>query len=149
MGYHAHILTAAATGSTETLSSELLRTAMEYNGPLPACLLMGGESTVIVKGTGKGGRNQQFALQAGLKLRQPNITILSGGTDGTDGPTDAAGAMVNMEIMNEAAAMGKNAREALSNNDAYTFFDGTKGLIRTGPTQTNVMDIMLALITDR
>jgi hydroxypyruvate reductase len=108
---------------------------------------MGGESTVVVSGKGLGGRNQQFALSAGITLQpHPHITILSAGTDGTDGPTDAAGAVVNAAIMQQATAMGLDPFKYLENNDAYHFFEQTGGLIKTGPTQTNVMDVMLAII---
>lgn len=141
LGYHPQIISSTVTGSVYALSGDLVQRAIDYKGPLPACLLMGGESTITVKGSGLGGRNQQFALYAGTKL-SPHITILSGGTDGTDGPTDAAGAIVNTSVM----ANGKNADAYLQNNDAYHFFEGTGALLLTGPTQTNVMDIMLALV---
>ncbi|WP_295116773.1 DUF4147 domain-containing protein [uncultured Chitinophaga sp.] len=147
LGYHTIILTSAASGLVQDLSMELVQQAIQYKGPMPACLLMGGESTVQVTGKGKGGRNQQFALQAGIALQgHPGITILSGGTDGTDGPTDAAGAMMNTVIMQEAAALRRDAATCLANNNAYHFFENTSGHIMTGPTQTNVMDVMLALI---
>jgi hydroxypyruvate reductase len=147
LGYHTSIINSAVSGLVSDLSQELVRQAVHYTGTLPACLLMGGECTIQVTGNGKGGRNQQFALQAGIALKEhPHITVLSGGTDGTDGPTDAAGAMANAGIMNEAAVLGKDAEVGLADNDAYHFFENTSGHIRTGPTQTNVMDIMIALI---
>jgi hydroxypyruvate reductase len=109
---------------------------------------MGGESTVTVTGHGLGGRNQHLALAAGLLLAaQPDITILSAGTDGTDGPTDAAGAVTDCELMLSAAAQGLDAAHYLHQHDAYHFFEKAGGLIKTGPTQTNVMDIMLAIIS--
>ncbi|UYQ91870.1 DUF4147 domain-containing protein [Chitinophaga horti] len=144
-GYHTSILTDTATGVVEDLCQQILQAAHQYKGPLPACLLMGGESTVIVTGNGKGGRNQQLALLAGQAL-PAHLTILCGGTDGTDGPTDAAGAMVNADIMKAATALGRDAQVYLANNDAYHFFEQTEGLIHTGPTQTNVMDIIIILI---
>jgi glycerate 2-kinase len=146
-GYDTHILSSTATGHAHTLAQELSQRAIEWKGPRPACLLMGGESTVTVKGKGKGGRNQQLALAAAITLQShPNITLLSAGTDGTDGPTDAAGAVVNAAILEEALHQGLAPAVYLHNNDAYHFFEKTRGLIRTGPTQTNVMDVMIALI---
>lgn len=144
LGYYPQIISSTVTGGVHELSDHLVQRAIDYKGPLPGCLLMGGESTITVKGNGLGGRNQEFALYAGTKLPS-HITLLSGGTDGTDGPTDAAGAIVNAAVM---AATGKNPGEYLQNNDAYHFFEGTGALLFTGPTQTNVMDIMLALVVD-
>jgi hydroxypyruvate reductase len=146
-GYHTTLLSSTVTGNAHTLAQALAQQAIRWAGPRPACLLMGGESTVIVTGQGLGGRNQQLALAAGITLQShPHITILSAGTDGTDGPTDAAGAVVNATIMKRAAALGLNPVTYLENNDAYHFFERTGGLIKTGPTQTNVMDVMMAII---
>lgn len=146
-GYHTHMLTSTATGNAHTLAQELARQAIQWKGPRPACLLMGGESTVTVKGKGLGGRNQQLALAAGMALAShPHITLLSAGTDGTDGPTDAAGAVVNAAILQAATAQGLEPAAYLEDNDAYHFFEKAGGLIKTGPTQTNVMDVMIALI---
>ena len=147
LGYHTVLLSSSVTGNAQTLAQALAQQAIRWSGPRPACLLMGGESTVIVTGQGLGGRNQQLALAAGIPIEShPNITILSAGTDGTDGPTDAAGAVVNAGIMQQAAAQGLDPHSYLENNDAYHFFEKAGGLIKTGPTQTNVMDVMLALI---
>lgn len=146
-GLHTTLLSSSVSGNAHTLAQALAQQAIRWTGPRPACLLMGGESTVNVTGNGLGGRNQQFALSAGITLQShPHITILSAGTDGTDGPTDAAGAVVNAAIMQEAAAHGRDPFKYLENNDAYHFFEHTNGLIKTGPTQTNVMDVMLAII---
>jgi hydroxypyruvate reductase len=117
----------------------------------PSCILLGGETTVTISGNGKGGRNQEFALAAFVHLAQTekNIgiqIILSAGTDGSDGPTDATGAFVDDEIICKAKELELDAASYLSNNDAYHFFKKTGGLIITGPTQTNVMDIVLALV---
>jgi glycerate-2-kinase len=114
----------------------------------PACLLFGGETTVTVRGKGKGGRNQEFALAALLVLKdmpQPHI-LFSCGSDGTDGPTDAAGAFISPEIYRAVTAANLDPLFYLQNNDAYHFFEQAGGLIKTGPTGTNVMDIGIVLI---
>lgn len=116
-------------------------------GPLPICLVQGGETTVTVRGEGKGGRNQEIALAAALEVAgTPDILILSAGTDGTDGPTDAAGAVADGTTISRAAAAGLDARDHLARNDAYPFFEKLGDLLITGPTRTNVNDLMLALI---
>ncbi len=117
----------------------------------PFCLLKGGETTVTLRGNGKGGRNQEFALAAFVHLIQNEIDndiqiILSAGTDGSDGPTDATGAFIDAEIIRSVKELQLSAADYLLNNDAYHFFKKTGGLIITGPTQTNVMDIVLAII---
>lgn len=148
LGYYTEILTDTATGDAATLGRQLAQQAIDWQGPTPACLLIGGESTVKVTGNGLGGRNQQLALAAGILLQShPHITLLSGGTDGTDGPTDAAGAVVNAAIMQQAATLHLDANAYLQNNDAYHFFEAAGGLLKTGPTQTNVMDIVVVLIS--
>ncbi len=114
----------------------------------PACLLLGGETTVTLRGKGKGGRNQELALAALLAMKnfRKDYLIVSCGTDGTDGPTDAAGGMASPQVWENARAQGVDPLPFLENNDAYHFFRKTGGLIMTGPTGTNVMDIILALI---
>ncbi|MCF6406704.1 glycerate kinase [Chitinophaga filiformis] len=148
LGYSTAVLTSAATGQATSVAADLVAAARDWKGKRPACILMGGESTVTVTGHGLGGRNQHLALAAGMLLvAQPGITILSAGTDGTDGPTDAAGAVADGELMLSAAAQGLDAGHYLAQHDAYHFFEKAGGLIKTGPTQTNVMDIMLAIIS--
>ncbi len=114
----------------------------------PACLIFGGETTVTLRGNGKGGRNQEFALAALLALShlKENYLLLSCGSDGTDGPTDAAGAIASQNVWRIAQEKGLNPAEYLANNDAYHFFEQTGGLIKTGPTGTNVMDVGIVLI---
>jgi glycerate 2-kinase len=147
LGYQPVIITNTLKGEASALGQMLARKAIEYKGTVPACLLYGGESTVTIKGNGLGGRNMELALAAGIDIvSHPNITILSAGTDGTDGPTDAAGAVVNSMIMKKAIDKSCNPVQYLQNNDSYNFFSNTNALIKTGATQTNVMDIMLALI---
>lgn len=113
----------------------------------PACILSGGETTVTIKGNGLGGRNQEFVLAAGLEISGiEKIVLLSGGTDGTDGPTDAAGALVDHTTIDRANLMGLNAKAHLENNDAYPFFKKLGDLLITGPTHTNVMDVRIILV---
>jgi len=113
----------------------------------PACLLSGGETTVTVRGKGKGGRNQELALAmvrelAGLE----GVLVLSAGTDGTDGPTDAAGAFVDGGTLERARKLGLEPEDYLRENDSYNFFEALGDLFVTGPTGTNVMDLQIALI---
>lgn len=112
--------------------------------PRPCLVVAGGETTVTLRGKGRGGRNQELALAAAFALRNvPNVLLASIGTDGNDGPTDAAGAVCDGSTLSEALARGLDPSAALANNDSYTFFDALDGLLRTGPTQTNVNDLYL------
>lgn len=114
---------------------------------LPACVISGGETTVTVRGKGLGGRNQEFALAAAIDIAGHNdLVILSAGTDGTDGPTDAAGAIVDGATVARAERAGLQASKFLANNDSYHFFEPLRGLIRSGPTGTNVADIQIILV---
>lgn len=109
-------------------------------------LLAGGELTLEVRGTGLGGRNQEFALVAGREMeRCAGVVLLAAGTDGTDGPTDAAGAFADGGTWERAHAAGRDPEEALANNDAYPLFDALGDLLRTGPTGTNVNDLAIGL----
>ncbi|MBK5261760.1 MAG: glycerate kinase [Peptostreptococcaceae bacterium] len=111
------------------------------------CLLFAGEPTVNVTGNGMGGRNQHLAIiTAQLIENLSNITFLSGGTDGTDGPTDATGAVVDSFTSQNARILDLNMEQYINNHDSYNFFKQEGGLIITGPTQTNVMDLMVVLI---
>ncbi|RFS21379.1 glycerate kinase [Chitinophaga silvatica] len=149
LGYYSCQLSSTVTGNVDTVAKWLVNSALEYKGTLPACLLAGGETTVVVTGSGKGGRNQQFALTAARLIENyPQITILSAGTDGNDGPTEAAGAIVNASTIKKAKDLQLNPLVFLANNDAWTFFSKVGGLIITGPTNTNVMDIMVVLIRE-
>jgi hydroxypyruvate reductase/glycerate 2-kinase len=114
----------------------------------PVCILSGGETTVMLgSNPGTGGRNQEFVLAALLKLGTlPNVAILSGGTDGEDGPTDAAGAIADAATLQRAANLGLDAADFLERHDAYHFFQATGDLLITGLTQTNVMDVRVLLI---
>ena len=115
--------------------------------PRPACILSGGETTVTIKGHGLGGRNQEFALAGALEISGiEKVVLLSGGTDGTDGPTDASGAVADYTTIQRAKSMGMDPRAHLDNNDAYPFFQKLGDLLITGPTQTNVMDVRILLV---
>jgi len=125
------------------------------SGNEPVCLLSGGETTVAVEGNGLGGRNQELALAFAIAIKgEKGITMLSAGTDGTDGPTDAAGAIVDGETSSLANQYGINPAEYLRNNDSYNFFknldsmSGTHHHLITGPTWTNVMDMQIILVED-
>jgi len=109
----------------------------------PFCLIAGGETTVTIKGEGKGGRNQELALAAAKELAGlDNVLLISLATDGEDGPTDAAGAVATGETIRMAERIGIDAADHLSRNDAYVFFDAIGDLIQTGPSGTNVNDLM-------
>ncbi|RAJ10993.1 hydroxypyruvate reductase [Chitinophaga skermanii] len=143
LGYHVTVLQQHFSGEARDLGQQFIEQAMAYDGATPACLLAGGESTVTVKGEGLGGRNQEMALAAGLALHNtPGITILCAGTDGKDGPTDAAGAYASADIMTTM----QNGASYLQANNAYPFFEQTGSLLKTGATHTNVMDLVVILI---
>jgi hydroxypyruvate reductase len=115
--------------------------------PRPACLVWGGETTVTVRGRGRGGRNQELALSAAQSIAGlPGVLLMALGTDGTDGPTDAAGAVATGETVARAHALGLDPAAHLANNDAYPFFNALDDLIRTGPTGTNVNDLLFLFV---
>jgi len=151
LGFSPLILSSTMQGEAREVGrahGEILREVARSGHPLrgPACILSGGETTVTVRGNGRGGRNQEFALAAAAAIDGLNETlVLSAGTDGTDGPTDAAGAIATGRTMERARQLGLDAREYLMKNNSYAFFDGLGDLIRTGPTGTNVMDIHMLL----
>ena len=151
LGYSAAILSSAISGETREAAavlSTILREVVQHGAPLrpPACLLAGGETTVTVRAKGQGGRNQEFALSAAHALKGlPGVLVLSLGTDGTDGPTDAAGAIATGSTIARAEKLGLDAARALKQNDAYPFFQKLGDLVKTGPTGTNVMDICVFL----
>jgi glycerate-2-kinase len=147
MGFYAKIVSSQLQGEAKEVAKNNVKYAENYTGIKPACFLWGGETTVTIKGNGLGGRNQELVLAAGLALPSHlNAFVLAIGTDGTDGPTDAAGAFTNYEQMQLAKQMGLKPDLFLNKNDAYHFFEQVNGLIKTGPTQTNVMDIVMVFI---
>lgn len=150
-GYRPLILSSRFQGEARELArfhADILWEIVHSGQPvrLPACVLSGGETTVTVRGKGKGGRNQEFALAAAIGLAgEKNIMCLSAGTDGTDGPTDAAGALVTGDTLSRAAKLGLSAADFLERNDSYSFFNALGDLVKTGPTGTNVMDVNVML----
>jgi glycerate 2-kinase len=153
LGYRPLVLSTTIDGETREIAAmhcAIAREALESGRPAkpPLCLISGGETTVTIRGDGLGGRNQEFALAAALQLQGiPGVLAFSAGTDGTDGPTDAAGAMADGVTTARAAALGLNAAALLANNDSYRFFAPLGDLLKTGPTGTNVMDVRLMLVT--
>lgn len=149
LGFHPIIVSSCVEGEAREAAVALcgrLRDVAARKELLPACLLAGGETTVTVRGPGKGGRNQEFALAAGLEIAGlDGVAVFSVGTDGTDGPTDAAGAVVTGTTVARALARGVRPVERLASNDSYVLFDALDDLVRTGPTGTNVMDIQIML----
>jgi hydroxypyruvate reductase len=112
----------------------------------PACLIAAGETTVTVKGKGLGGRCQEFALASALELTPDDrLTALAAGTDGSDGPTDAAGAIVDADSVTRGTRAGGDARRAMEDNDAYRFLTASGDLIVSGATRTNLLDLYVVL----
>jgi glycerate 2-kinase len=151
MGFETLILSSQMQGEARELAKiyaaiakEIVKSGHPFSPPV--CLLAGGEPTVVVKGKGLGGRNTELALALAIEIQKLNgITFLSGGTDGTDGPTDAAGAIVSGHTYPNAWKKGVQPEEFLKQNDSYNFFKKAGGLLITGPTRTNVMDIHVLL----
>jgi len=152
LGYRTLVLSTFIDGESREIAAMHAAIAKEIlaaNRPVrrPACILSGGETTVTVRGSGLGGRNLEFVLAAAIALDgQKSVTVLSAGTDGADGPTDAAGAIADGHAVVRAAALGLDARAYLKNNDSYHFFEPLHGLIKTGPTGTNVMDVRVLIV---
>jgi hydroxypyruvate reductase len=152
LGYFALVLSSTMEGHTAELArthAAIARETGTTGNPVsaPACILSGGETTVVIKGTGLGGRNQEFALNlVNVAAQIPNSLFVSIGTDGTDGPTDAAGAMVDSETLARARAMGLDPEEFAQRSDSYHFFQQLGDLVITGPTRTNVMDVRICLV---
>ncbi|MBL7173566.1 MAG: glycerate kinase [Desulfobacteraceae bacterium] len=152
-GYNTLILSSMVEGETKevarvhtAIAKEIVKTGRPV--PPPACIISGGETTVTIRGKGLGGRNQEFCLAAALDLTglPPGVAVLSGGTDGDDGPTKAAGAIVDPFTVKRGKEAGLEASDFLYDNDSYHFFEKTGDLLITGPTGTNVMDVRLVLV---
>jgi len=152
LGFAPHVLTRAFEGEAREAARgfvELARAIREGRGPIapPACVIAGGETTVTVRGRGRGGRCQEFALAAALAMDgMKNAVLLAAGTDGSDGPTDAAGAIVDGESAARGRAKGMNLKARLEDNDANPVFAGLGDLVVTGPTNTNLLDLYLLLL---
>ena len=147
IGFTVSIITDALQDDYRIVAKRLLtETEKPTKHTGPCCLLFGGEPTVKVTAHGLGGRNQHLALYLATQLNtKPALTILCAGTDGTDGPTDAAGAVVDTETLLEAEKKGANAEIYLQNADSYHFFSICGGHVVTGNTKTKIMDILIIL----
>ena len=152
-GYNTLILSSLIEGETRDVARvhcAILRETCRTGRPVakPACIISGGETTVTIRGKGLGGRNQEFCLASAIEIAElpDKMVVLSGGTDGNDGPTDAAGAVVDPHTVERGKKAGLSAVDYLNDNDAYHFFEKTEDLLMTGPTNTNVMDVRLLLI---
>jgi hydroxypyruvate reductase len=153
LGYRTLVLSTFIEGETREVArvhAAIAKEVLASGRPVrrPACIISGGETTVTVRGDGTGGRNQEFVLAAAMDIGGlDGVTVFSGGTDGTDGPTDAAGAITDGETVARARELGMNPAEYLAKNDSYHFFEALGDLVKTGPTGTNVADVRLVLTT--
>jgi hydroxypyruvate reductase len=152
LGFQALLLSTYIEGEAREVAkvaAGLAKGIHSHGDPIspPACLVWGGETTVTVRGEGKGGRNQELALAAALALEGwSRVLIMALATDGTDGPTDAAGAVVTGDTVRQARELGLDPWSALESNDSYHFFEALGDLIVTGPTRTNVNDLLFVLV---
>ena len=154
LGYRTDVLGRDVRGEARDLARTFAAAARDLRGGArspepPACIIAGGETTVTVRGAGKGGRCQEFALAAAGEIEGlDGVAILAAGTDGTDGPTDAAGAVVDGETIARARAAGVDPKARLDANDSYPVFSALGDLVMTGPTNTNLLDLYI-LVVDR
>lgn len=164
LGYQSAVLTTFLEGEAREVAKVAVALAREVQAadrplPAPACLILGGETTVTLGSGGEeaesglspgtGGRNQELALAAALALAgKPGILVGALATDGSDGPTDSAGAIVDGETVARAAAQGYDAATHLARHDAYPLLDAVGDLLRSGPTNTNVNDLLFVLVAD-
>lgn len=148
LGFRTLVLASEIQGETREIArmhAAIAREVVCSSQPVkpPACLITGGETTVTIKGGGLGGRNQEFVLAAAIDIAGlPNVVVFSAGTDGTDGPTDAAGAVADGDTLRR----NPEAQRFLNANDSYHYFESLGDLVITGPTNTNVMDVRIVLI---
>lgn len=157
LDYNTRVISTTLTGEASETGAYFARLAGDIAAgksgmAKPAAMIAGGETTVTIRGRGKGGRNQELALAFAIELHRilpgaGNVFFLSAGTDGSDGPTDAAGAFVTPELMERMKTMYHQAEAHLKQNDAYHFFNDTGHLFKTGPTYTNVCDIQILIVT--
>ena len=152
LGFNTIILSSMIEGETRDVAhvhGAIAREIIKTGHPIeaPACILSGGETTVTIIGQGLGGRSQEFSLAAAIDIADVDgVVVLCAGTDGTDGPTDAAGAIADSHTISRARAVGLNSHKFLTDNDSYHFFDQLNDLFKTGPTNTNVMDLRIVLV---
>jgi len=148
LGYRTLVLASGIQGETREIArmhAAIAREIASSGQPArpPACIITGGETTVTLRGDGLGGRNQEFVLAAAIDIAGlPGTVVFSAGTDGSDGPTDAAGAIADGATL----ARGSEARQFLDANDSYHYFEALGDLVKTGPTNTNVMDVRIMLV---
>lgn len=146
-GWRVHRVTGRLAGEARRAGRRLAALAASVRSSQRVCLIAGGETVVTVRGSGRGGRSQELALAAACAIEgRSDLALLAAGTDGTDGPTEAAGAYVDGGTVARGVALGIDARARLADNDSHGFFAREGGLLRTGPTRTNVMDLVLALV---
>jgi hydroxypyruvate reductase len=158
LGYDARILSTTLAVEASEAGSYFAQLAKVIDSgksgiAKPVAIIAGGETTVTIRGKGKGGRNQEMAMAFAIELHRiypgsRNIFFLSAGTDGSDGPTDAAGAFVTPALMEKMKAISAQAAACLVDNDSYHFFRDTGDLFMTGPTYTNVCDIQILMVLD-
>lgn len=152
LGYNTLILSSYIEGETRDVAvihAAIAKEILSSGNPIerPACVVSGGETTVTIKGKGKGGRNQEFSLAGAMAIEGlENVVLLCAGTDGTDGPTDAAGAIADGRTVARARKLGMDPHLYLRENDSYHFFEALDDLVITGPTRTNVMDLRIVLV---
>jgi glycerate 2-kinase len=151
-GFHTILLSTYVEGEAREVArvfSAIAKEILYYSRPVPrpACIIAGGETTVTIRGEGLGGRNQELALAAAIQLEGlDEAMVVALATDGTDGPTDAAGAIADGSTMRRARAKKMLARDYLANNDSYHFFEQLGDLLITGPTNTNVNDLTFVFV---
>ncbi len=151
-GYFAYVVPTPVIGDTADAArahAAIARGIVERGAPVrrPACVISGGETTVAVRGGGRGGRNTEFAMHAAIAIDgMDGVCVASVGTDGTDGPTNAAGACADGSTVARARALGMDSAAYAANNDSYSFFERLGDLIVTGPTRTNVMDVHIVIV---
>ncbi len=151
-GYNTLVLSSMIEGETRdvarvhaAIGKEILKTGQPVSRP--GCVISGGETTVTLRGKGLGGRNTEFVLAAAMEIGGlPQVVVFSAGTDGTDGPTDAAGAVADGKTLARAEEQGLSAARYLADNDSYHFFEALGDLVKTGPTMTNVMDLRIVIV---
>jgi glycerate-2-kinase len=149
-GLDARVVAEPLAGEAREAGRRLVELAARARPVAPMLLVAGGETTVTVRGAGRGGRNQELALAAAIALEgRPGISLLAAGTDGSDGSTPAAGAFADAGTLERGRRAGVDAREALAANDSHGFFAAEGGMFATGPTGTNVMDLVLVRVDPR
>jgi len=152
LGFNPHLLTRSLRGEAREAAQKFARLAREIRSssrpvPPPACLIAGGETTVTVRGKGKGGRCQEFCLASAIAIQgMEDVLVLAAGTDGSDGPTEAAGAVADGQTVDRAVRKGLHPLTSLRENDSFGFFSALSDLVTTGPTNTNLLDLYLFLV---